>query len=67
MHAPANAYQLSVTNGAMIGSTTWTDDIIADPAYTKADRLRELMDLIDNIIYSHPEYQLLPKPKVQCA
>ncbi len=67
MHSPTSAYQLNVTNGSMTNKVTWTDDIIADPAYTEAVHLRELMDLIQEIIRSHPEYQLLPKPKARCA
>jgi hypothetical protein len=61
-----SSYQLSMTNGVMTNSVSWTDDTISKPSYTKADQLRELMYLIDKIIQSHPEIQLLPEPKALC-
>ena len=65
--APAASYQLSMVNGEMTNSVSWTDDTITKPDYQKADQLRELMNLIDEIIQSHPEVQQLPEPKVLCA
>ncbi len=61
-----SSYQLSMTNGAITNSVSWTDDTISRPSYTKADQLRELMYLINKIIQSHPEIQLLPEPKALC-
>ena len=65
--APASSYKLSMTNGEMTNSVSWTDDTMTKPGYIKADQLRELMNLIDEIIQSHPEVQHLPGPKAGCA
>jgi len=65
--APASSYELSVTNGEMTNSVSWTDDTMTKPSYVKADQLRELMYLIDEIIQSHPEVHQLPGPKALCA
>ena len=65
--APAANYELSMTNGEKINSVTWTDDTMTKPGYSKADKLRELMNLINEIIQSHPEIQQLPPPKAACA
>ena len=64
---PASSYELSITNGEMSNSVTWTDGTMTKPEYKESDRLRELMDLIYEIIQSHPEIQQLPKPKAGCA
>ena len=60
MHTPASTYKLNMTNGTMTNSVIWTDDKIANNA--KADKLRELINLINETIQSHPEMQQLPKP-----
>ena len=65
--APAFSYQLSMTNGEMTNSVSWTDDTMTKPTYTKADELRELIQLIEEIIRSHPEYKQLPGPSFACA
>jgi hypothetical protein len=63
---PSSSYQLSMTNGEMTNSVSWRDDTITKSSYTKADQLRELMNLIDEIIQSYPEVQQLPGPKELC-
>ena len=65
--APASSYQLSMTNGDMTNSVSWTDDTMTKPGYTKADQLRELMNLINEKIQAHLEIQQLPGPKAGCA
>lgn len=65
--APASSYQLSLVNGEMTHSVAWQDDTMTKPEYKKADQLRELMELINEIIQSHPEVQELPGPKALCA
>jgi hypothetical protein len=65
--APASSYELSMTNGEMTNSVMWTDDTMTKPSYTKADKLRELLDLIYEIIQSHPEIKQLPEPRAGCA
>lgn len=65
--APAFSYQLSMTNGEMTNSVSWTDDTMTKPSYTKAGELRELIQLVDETIRSHPEYKQLPGPSFACA
>lgn len=64
---PASNHELSMTNGEMSNSVTWTDGTMTKPEYKEADRLRELMDLIYEIIQSHSEIQQLPKSKAGCV
>ena len=64
---PASSYELSMTNAEKTNSVTWTDDTMTKPNYTKADKLRELVNLINKIIQSHPEIQQLPQPNAACA
>jgi len=64
---PASSFELSIADGTVQNSVSWTDDIITKPDYPKADQLRELMKLINKTIQSHPEVQQLPGPKVLCA
>ena len=65
--APALSYQLSMTNGEMTNSVSWTDDTMTKPNYTKADELRELIQLVEETIRSHPEYKQLPEPSFACV
>jgi|SRR5215207_11475348 len=65
--APASSYQLDMTNGEMTNSVSWTNNIMPRPTYTKAEELRELIQLIEEIIRSHPEYEQLPEPSSMCA
>lgn len=65
-HSPYSSYQLSMTNSAMTNSITWKDDTMTKPSYTKADKLRALINLIDEILQAHPEMQNLPEPKAAC-
>jgi hypothetical protein len=63
---PAATYSLSVTNGKIAHSVKWTDDAISAAIYTRADQLRELMNLIQQTIESHPEIKQLPEPTSFC-
>ncbi len=58
--APSSSYQLSMINGEMSNSVSWRDDTMTKPGYEKANQLRELVNLINEIIQSHPEVQQLP-------
>ena len=66
-HSPKPSYQLSITNGKTTHSVTWKDDVITKSSYKKASQLRELLNLINETIQSHPEMQQLPTPKAGCA
>jgi hypothetical protein len=65
--APYAVYELTMRNAAFIHSVTWSDDAIVDPPYDPAEQLRDLMDLIQRTIRSHPEVKQLPPPKGGCA
>lgn len=65
-YSPASTYKLSMTNGEMSNSVTWHDDTMTKPSYIEANQLRELMNLIEEIIQSHPEIKRLPEPKAGC-
>ncbi len=67
LHTPAAAYELSIRNGGWSNSVIWSDHPIVAPPYGPADRLRELMDLIEKIVMSHPEVENLPRSSAQCA
>ena len=64
---PADSFELSMTNGTVTNSVSWIDDAVTLSIYKKADRLRELMKLINEIVRSHPEVQQLPVPKALCV
>lgn len=66
-HAPSSSYQLSMTKGEMSNSVSWRDDTMTKPDYAKADQLRELMNMIKDVIRSHPEVQQLPGAKALCV
>lgn len=66
MHTPAASYALTIANGALSHTVAWFDEDLVDQPYAPADRLRELMDLIEQTIKSHPEVQRLP-PTAGCA
>jgi hypothetical protein len=65
--APASTYKLSMTNGEITNSVTWHDDTMTKPNYKEAEQFRELINLIEDIIQSHPEIKQLPEPKAGCA
>ena len=67
MLTPSGTYDLSMTNGTMTNSVTWTDDIITEPLFKEAAQYIELINLIRKIIKSHPEFQQLPEPIAMCA
>jgi hypothetical protein len=48
-------------------SVAWQDNTMTKPEYTKGDELRELVNLIDEIIQSHAEVEELPGPKAGYA
>lgn len=58
-------YALMVHNGESSISIRWTDDIV-QPTTPRADRLRELFQLIIQIVREHPDYQQLPEVNFGC-
>jgi len=66
-HSPSSSYEISIINGEMRNSITWTDEAMTKPDYKNADLLRELINLIDQSIQSFLETQELPEPKGRCV
>jgi hypothetical protein len=62
----SSSFRLKITNEAFTHSVTWTDSPLTEPNFTGSDPLSELINLIQQIIYSHPEYQQLPEPYIPC-
>jgi hypothetical protein len=60
IHSPSDKYYFKVTNGIRITELSWDDYI--DYEDIQASNLRELIQLIENIITSKAEYQTLPAP-----
>jgi hypothetical protein len=58
-------YDLMVQNGETKISIRWTDDIV-QPTTAKADQLRELFQLMIQMVHERPEYQGLPDVKFGC-
>jgi hypothetical protein len=58
-------YDLMVQNGKSRTSIRWTDNIV-QPTTPKADRLRELFQLIIQMVEEDPGYQQLPEVKFGC-
>ncbi len=63
---PSTHYDIAVRNGEIAKTLTWQDEII-DPTTHKADNLRELFQLIINMIQEHPAYKKLPERQAGCV
>ena len=64
--APAYYYSIQVENGDLKTSTRWVDNIV-QPTSEKADRLRELFNMIIGMIEAHPNYIQLPEVNFGCV
>jgi len=58
-------YALMVQNGELRISIRWTDDMV-QPTNAKTDRLRELFQLIIQMVHEDPGYQQLPEVNFGC-
>jgi hypothetical protein len=56
---PYEKYYFKVEKGSLVKDLRWEDEILNPDV--KADKLRELITLIINIIESKPEYKALPE------
>ncbi len=63
---PSTHYEITVRNGEITKTLTWQDEII-DPTTRKADNLRELFQLIIQMIQEHPAYKKLPERAAGCV
>ena len=66
MITPAWHYTLSVENGESKKLIRWTDEIV-QPTTTEAERLRELFQMIVNMVREHPDFKRLPELNFGCA
>ncbi|MBC7875647.1 MAG: hypothetical protein H7Y59_00635 [Anaerolineales bacterium] len=57
--APSGIQKLTVTANSQIHSVVWTDEIFTEPPYMDEINLRDLADLILEVIWSNPDYQSL--------
>ncbi len=62
---PAPEYRLMVRNGGQTKHLHWLDNVTA-PTSGQADRLRELMQLIQGVAEARPEVQHLPQRHGGC-
>jgi hypothetical protein len=58
-------YTLNVENGQASTSIRWTDNLV-QPTTVEADHLRELFQLMVQMVYEHPGYQQLPEVNFGC-
>ena len=65
MVTPAPSYRFTVRLGEVTKTVTWTDEIV-EPTSPEADALRELIQLLLQVIESHPEIQRLPQSNILC-
>ena len=65
MVTPAPSYRFTVRLGEVTKTVTWTDEIV-EPTSPEADALRELIQLLLQVIESHPEIQRLPPSNILC-
>jgi hypothetical protein len=65
MVTPAPSYRFTVRSGELTKTVTWTDEII-DPTSPQADALRELAQVLMQVIESHPDIQRLPPSNIFC-
>ena len=63
---PAERYHIVVRNGNISKTLDWTDEVI-EPVTSEADNLRNLFQIIMEMISASPEYKKLPEPKGGCA
>jgi len=62
MVTPYSSYYFKVEYGSEIKELWWENEIININENEKADRLRELIKLITDIVESREEYKQLPEP-----
>lgn len=65
MVTPAPSYRFTVRLGEVTKAVTWADEIV-EPTSPEADALRELIQLLLQVIESHPEIQRLPQSNILC-
>ena len=63
--APSNHYKLTVRNAGVTHTVSWQDGI--RPSTEQADRLRQMLQTIIEMVRALPELQRLPGAQVGCA
>ena len=66
MVTPAQEYRITVRNGDQTHSVFWIDEITS-PTSREADQLRELIQMMMEVIESNPDIQNLPDLNFGCA
>ena len=61
---PSVTYRLEVKRGGEIHEVVWNDQ--CTPTTAEADRLRNLMSMVNAFIHAHPEYKRLPTARDAC-
>ena len=62
---PADTYAFRLRSGRIAKTLRWTDHIV-EPTTPEADRLRELVQLMERIVAAQPEMEKLRAPSVGC-
>ena len=65
MVTPAPSYRFTVRLGEVTKTVTWTDEIV-EPTSPEAESLRDLIQLLLQIIEDHPDIQRMPKSNILC-
>jgi hypothetical protein len=66
IQTPAPDYRIKVRNGELTHSVFWRDEIF-EPTNREADQLRELIQIIMQVIKTNPDIQNLPELNFGCA
>lgn len=66
MVTPATDYHITVRNGERMHSVFWRDEI-STPTNRDAEQLRELIQIILQVLDTHPDIQNLPELNFGCA
>jgi len=61
---PSFTYRLEVRRGGTVHEVLWNDK--CKPTTAEADRLRDLMAMVNAFIHGHPEYKRLPPATAAC-
>ncbi|MCJ7621112.1 MAG: hypothetical protein MUP64_12940, partial [Anaerolineae bacterium] len=65
MVTPAPSYRFTVRSGEATKTVAWTDEIV-EPTSPEAEALRELIQLLMQVVESHPDIQGLPPSNILC-
>jgi hypothetical protein len=64
---PYSTTHLTITYNSEFHSVTWTNEVLMAADYLEGQNLKQLTNLILEIIESKPAYREIPEPNVGCA